>query len=244
MSDIPDHPIAEYRVRTKVCGITRVEDVEVAAKAGADALGFVFYPPSPRSVSIAQAEQLMRAVPPFVTTVGLFVNPCSDWVWEVIDQLPIDLLQFHGDESGEFCSQFHRPYIKAARMGRQSEQKEGITALLAAHPEAMGFLLDAYDPEHYGGTGQTFDWSIWPEPRQCSSVPLILAGGLSADNVAQAIGATQPYAVDVSSGVEGETKGCKEADKIDAFIRAVHHEHRPEIRQMSEALTKKRGEQH
>lgn len=201
------------RVRVKICGITRVEDAQAAVAAGADALGFVFYPPSPRHVTVAQAAELVRAVSPFVTTVGLFVDPTPEDVRTVLAQVPLDLLQFHGDEPEAFCVQFGRPWIKALRMRPELD----VIAAMAAWPQAQGFLLDAWHPQLAGGTGETFAWDRFP--RQ-SAKPLILAGGLTPDNVAEAVRCCQPYAVDVSGGVE-QSKGIKNASLIRAFIEGV-----------------------
>jgi phosphoribosylanthranilate isomerase len=205
--------------RIKICGITRVEDALAAAHAGADAIGLVFYERSPRHVSIAQAAQLAAALPPFVTIVGLFVNAEAAFVREVLAQVPLDLLQFHGEELPEYCAQFAKPYIKAIRV------KAGVDLLQCASDFccAKGLLLDAHVEGIPGGTGATFDWSLIP-PRL--PLPVILSGGLDAENVAAAIKQVQPYAVDVSSGVEAGNgintlKGIKDAAKIAAFINEV-----------------------
>lgn len=198
-------------VRIKICGITRVEDALAAAEAGADAIGLVFYPKSPRAVSVQQARQILAALPPFVTSVGLFVNASRCELGEILDAVPLDMLQFHGDESAEACSGYHKPYLKALRV----KAGDDIAAQAAQHPGAAGLLLDTYVEGVPGGTGAAFDWSLIPEalPR-----PLVLAGGLTADNVAAAIRQVRPYAVDVSGGVEA-SKGIKDAEKIRAFIR-------------------------
>ncbi|MBI5785938.1 MAG: phosphoribosylanthranilate isomerase [Rhodocyclales bacterium] len=200
------------RTRVKICGITREQDLGAAAAAGADALGFVFYPPSPRFLAADRAAELVRQVPPFVSTVGLFVNPDPDFVRATLAAVPLDLLQFQGDESPEFCAQFARPYLKVARM------RPGLDLLEFARTfaSARGLLLDAY-VEAYGGAGQTFDWSLVPRGLP---TPILLAGGLTADNVGSAIRKLRPWAVDVSSGVE-IAKGIKDAAKIAAFIAAV-----------------------
>ncbi|MDD5384204.1 MAG: phosphoribosylanthranilate isomerase [Gallionella sp.] len=205
--------------RIKICGITRAEDAQAAAQAGADAIGLVFYERSPRHVSIAQAAQLAAVLPPFVSVVGLFVNAEAALVREVLAHVPLDLLQFHGDESPEFCAQFVKPYLKAIRV------KAGVDLLqCAAHfHTAKGLLLDAHVEGIPGGTGATFDWSLIP-PRL--PLPVILSGGLDAENVAAAIKQVQPYAVDVSSGVESggveAGKRIKDAAKIAAFINEVN----------------------
>lgn len=201
------------RTRVKICGITRAEDARAAVAAGADAIGLVFYPPSPRHVTAAQAAELVQALPPFVTTVGLFVDPTAEAVHEVLAQVPLDLLQFHGDEPQAFCAQFGRPWIKAIRMRPELD----VEVAMAAWPDAQGFLLDAWHPQLAGGTGETFSWDRFP--RQ-SERPLILAGGLTPDNVADAVRRCQPYAVDVSGGVE-RAKGIKDASLIRAFIEGV-----------------------
>ncbi|MBW7469981.1 phosphoribosylanthranilate isomerase [Marinobacter sp. F4218] len=201
-------------VRVKICGLTRVEDIEAAVKAGADALGLVFYEPSPRSVSIVQAAELARHVPAFVSVVGLFVNPTKDEVREVLDRVPLDLLQFHGDESAEFCAQFGRRWIKAIRV-RQGRE---IQAAFTDYSQASGLLVDAWDPDRFGGTGQSFNWDLIPSDRP---MPLILAGGLSSDNVSRAVEQVKPWAVDVSGGVE-QSKGIKDIEKISDFIKEVH----------------------
>ncbi|MDP1996919.1 MAG: phosphoribosylanthranilate isomerase [Gallionella sp.] len=199
--------------RVKICGITRVEDALAAAQAGADAIGLVFYEHSPRHVDIVQAAQLAAALPPFVTSVGLFVNADEAFVREVLANVPLDLLQFHGDESPEYCAQFDRPYLKAIRV------KSGVDLLqCAAHfHTAKGLLLDAHVEGIPGGTGATFDWSLIP---QALPLPVILSGGLNAENVAAAIEQVRPYAVDVSSGVE-VSKGVKDAAKIARFLQEV-----------------------
>ena len=198
------------RVRIKICGITRPEDAAAAVAAGADALGFVFYAPSPRHVSAEKAATIIRNLPPFVTTVGLFVNAGADEVRAVLDMAPLSLLQFHGDESNGFCAGFGRPWIKALAV----KPDQDLPGVIAAYPDASGILLDAWHPDLRGGTGHTFDWASFPAQ---SGKPLILAGGLTPDNVRQAIRQTRPYAVDVSGGVE-MAKGIKDARLIDAFV--------------------------
>lgn len=200
-------------VRSKICGITRIEDALLAAEAGADAIGLVFYAKSPRAVDVRQARAIIAALPPFVTTVGLFVDASSCELGEILDAVPLDLLQFHGDESPAFCDGFRRPYIKALRV----KPGDDIAARVEAYKNASGILLDTYVPGVPGGTGEAFDWSLVP---QGLSKPIILAGGLTAENVAEAIRQVRPYAVDVSGGVEA-AKGIKDAEKIRAFMRAV-----------------------
>lgn len=201
------------QTRIKICGITRVQDVQSVADSGADALGLVFYEQSPRNVSLSQAAQLAQATPPFVTVVGLFVNAEAESVRAVLEKVPLGLLQFHGDEPPEFCAQFGRPYIKAIRV------KPGVDLLQCAalYSGASGLLLDAHVEGIAGGTGTVFDWTLIS---QRLPLPVILSGGLDAKNVAAAIKQVRPYAVDVSSGVEAE-KGIKDAAKIDAFINEV-----------------------
>lgn len=199
--------------RIKICGITRIEDALAAAQAGADAIGLVFHAASPRAISPEQAAAIVRALPPFVSSVGLFVDATEARVNEVLRQVPLDMLQFHGDEPDEFCQRFARPYLKAVRV----RPGDDINALAAAWPGASGILLDSYKPGVPGGTGETFDWSMVPAQR---SWPLILAGGLQADNVRQAIELTAPWAVDVSGGVEA-VRGIKDPAKINAFIQEV-----------------------
>ncbi len=200
-------------VRVKICGITRVEDALAAAKAGADAIGLVFYAKSPRAVDIEQARAILAALPPFVTTVGLFVDAERSELERILASVPLDLLQFHGDESVQQCEAFGRPYIKALRV----KAGDDIAAQVARYPSAQGILLDAYVEGVPGGTGEAFDWSLIP---QTLSKPLILAGGLRPDNVAEAVSRVRPYAVDVSGGVEA-SKGVKDVEKVGAFIRAA-----------------------
>ncbi|ADR61265.1 N-(5'-phosphoribosyl)anthranilate isomerase [Pseudomonas putida JB] len=200
-------------VRSKICGITRIEDALAAAEAGADAIGFVFYAKSPRAVDVRQARAIIAELPPFVTTVGLFVNASRCELNEILEVVPLDLLQFHGDETPQDCEGYHRPWIKALRV-RPGDDLEAACRLYAG---ARGILLDTYMPGVPGGTGEAFDWSLVPARL---GKPIILAGGLSADNVGQAIAQVKPYAVDVSGGVE-QAKGIKDAAKIEAFMRAV-----------------------
>ncbi|MHB8166336.1 MAG: phosphoribosylanthranilate isomerase [Sulfuricella sp.] len=201
--------------RIKICGITRSEDALVCAQAGVDAIGMVFYPPSPRHVVAAQAAAIARALPPFVTTVGLFVNPTVEQVEAVLSEVHLDVLQFHGDEPPEFCAGFGVPYLKAIRV------KAGVDLVQCAirYQEAQGLLLDAYVEGTPGGTGQAFDWELIPAGLP---LPVILSGGLSPANIAEAIRRVIPWAVDVSSGVEA-AKGIKDAAKIAAFIEGVRN---------------------
>jgi phosphoribosylanthranilate isomerase len=200
-------------VRSKICGITRIEDALAAVEAGADAIGLVFYAKSPRAVTLQQARAIIAVLPPFVTTVGLFVDASRCELGEILDAVPLDLLQFHGDETPAACDGYQRPYIKALRV----KPGDDIAAQVAFYKNASGVLLDTYVPGIPGGTGEAFDWSLVPEGL---SKPVILAGGLTAGNVVQAIAQVRPYAVDVSGGVE-VTKGIKDVEKIRAFMRAV-----------------------
>ncbi|WP_080764271.1 phosphoribosylanthranilate isomerase [Ectopseudomonas mendocina] len=201
------------RVRSKICGITRVEDALATVEAGADAIGLVFYAKSPRAVSVEQAAEIVQALPPFVTSVGLFVNMPREQLLAVLQQVPLDLLQFHGDESPAECEGYGRPYIKALRV----RPGEDLAAAMAPYAGARGILLDTFVEGVPGGTGAAFDWSLVP---QGVAKPIILAGGLEAHNVAAAIRQVRPYAVDVSGGVEA-SKGIKDAGKIRAFVKSV-----------------------
>ncbi|MGA8865142.1 MAG: phosphoribosylanthranilate isomerase [Gallionella sp.] len=204
--------------RIKICGITRVEDALAASYRGADAIGLVFYESSPRHVNVPLAKLLADALPPFVTIVGLFVNAEAAFVNETLARVPLDLLQFHGDETPEYCAKFNRPYIKAIRV------KAGVDLLQCATDfrGAKGLLLDAHVQGIPGGTGTAFDWTLIPKKLP---LPVILSGGLDAENVAAAVEQVRPYAVDVSSGVESggaeAGKGIKDAAKIAAFINEV-----------------------
>lgn len=200
-------------VRSKICGITRIEDALAAAEAGADAIGLVFYPQSPRAVTIERARAIIAALPPFVTTVGLFVDASRCELGEILDAVPLDLLQFHGDESAADCEGHNRPYIKALRV----KAGDDIAAQVDSYANASGILLDTFVAGVPGGTGQAFDWSLVPRGLKR---PIILAGGLTAENVRDAIDQVRPYAVDVSGGVEAG-KGIKDSEKIRAFMRAV-----------------------
>lgn len=198
------------RARVKICGITSVEDARAVIDAGAEALGLVFYAASPRAVTIEQARAIALAAGPFTVVTGLFVDADPEFVAAVLKQVPLQLLQFHGDENPDYCESFTRPYMKAIRMRPQLD----VAAAIAGYPGAAGILLDAYRPGVPGGTGETFDWAR--VPRQ-SAKPLVLAGGLTATNVGDAIRATQVYGVDVSGGVES-APGKKDHGKITSFI--------------------------
>jgi len=199
--------------RIKICGITRPEDGLAVAEAGGDAIGLVFYGPSPRNVTIEQAQAVVAALPPFVTVVGLFVNAADDEIREVLDAVPLGLLQFHGDEPAGLCGGYGLPYIKALRMAPGLD----VAATAALYRDAQGILLDAYQSGVAGGTGEVFDWQAVPDGLK---KPIILAGGLTADNVGEGITQVRPYAVDVSGGVEA-AKGIKDINKISAFVDAV-----------------------
>lgn len=210
------------RVRTKICGITRQDDAQAAARAGADAIGLVFYAPSPRAVTPAQAAQAIAGLPPFVTVVGLFVNATREDVLSTLAAVPLDLLQFHGDETPAYCGQFARPFLKALQVAPEAQPGDLInyTAEYAAVPGARGVLLDAHVAGLRGGTGRTFNWNVIPSGL---ALPVVLSGGLSPDNVAAAVRQVRPAAVDVSSGVE-RAPGIKDHAKIEAFITQSRRE--------------------
>ena len=201
--------------RIKICGITRIEDALAAARLGTDAIGLVFWPQSARAVMPARAREIVAALPPFVSSVGVYVDPEAEWVEQTASVAGLNLLQFHGDESPEFCSQFSLPYIKAVRV------KAGVDLLQYAtrYSSARGLLLDTYVEGTPGGTGDAFNWGLIP---QHLPLPLILSGGLHPGNVTTAIKQAQPWAVDVSSGVEA-AKGIKDAEKIAAFMQGVRN---------------------
>ena len=201
------------KIRTKICGITRPEDAAAAARLGADAVGLVFYPQSKRAVTPAQAAHIVAALPPFVSAVALFVNESADNIRAVLRQVPIDTIQFHGDEDDAFCRQFARPYLKAVRV----RHAEDIRTASSRFPNARAILFDAYHPQAYGGTGQSFDWTLLA---RYTGKPWILAGGLTPENAAEAVRISGAAAVDVSGGVESAA-GIKDAAKIAAFLRSV-----------------------
>lgn len=201
------------RVRVKICGITRLEDALDAVAQGADAIGLVFYEGSPRNVTISQAAEIVNQIPAFVSTVGLFVNAESSFIREVISKVKLDLLQFHGDETASECAAFSHPFIKAIRV----KSDTNLVQYAADFSAAKALLLDSYAEGVAGGTGQVFDWNLIPKEL---AKPVILAGGLTADNVARAISLVKPYAVDVSGGVEA-SKGIKDVAKIAAFMQQV-----------------------
>lgn len=202
------------KIRTKICGITTPEDALYAAHAGSDALGLVFYPQSPRAIDIIKAQKITAALPPFVSVVALFVNESAQNIRRILAEVPIHLIQFHGDEDDAFCRQFDRPYIKAIRVQTASDIQN------AAHrfPNAQALLFDAYHPSEYGGTGHCFDWTLLAE---YSGKPWVLAGGLTPENVGEAVRITGAESVDVSGGVEA-SKGKKDAAKVAAFIREAN----------------------
>jgi len=203
------------RTRVKICGVTRAADALAACRAGADALGFVFYPPSPRNVSIAAAREIVQSLPAFVSSVGLFVDAAAEAVAQARAEVPLDVLQFHGDEPPEFCAQFGAPYIKAVRM------RPGVDLLEYArrYRRARALLLDTFVTGAQGGTGKRFDWTLIPADLP---LPIVLSGGLDPENVEEAIRSVRPWAVDVSSGVEA-TKGIKDPAQILAFINGVRN---------------------
>ena len=205
----------QARVRIKICGITRPEDAVTAAACGTDAIGLVFYKDSPRYIDLEAARTVVNALPPFITKVGVFVDPDEAQVRTVLENISLDLLQFHGDEPPDLCRRFGKPYIKAVRM------KAGVdlAAYASMYPEASALLLDTHIAGTPGGTGQVFDWSMVPAGLDR---PIILAGGLNPGNVGEAVASIKPYGVDVSGGVE-TGKGIKDKQKIEAFIRAVNN---------------------
>ena len=200
--------------KIKICGFTNTDNAREAALAGVDAIGLVFYEKSPRNVDINTAREIVAALPPFVNRVGLFVNANPSFIDEVLCEVPLDTLQFHGDEGVIDCTQYQMPFIKSVRVSLDTN----VTQIADDFSQASALLLDSYNSHTYGGTGEVFDWSL-----ACVEIelPIILAGGLNSDNVAKAIKQVRPYAVDASSGVESEP-GVKDVDKIRAFIRQIH----------------------
>lgn len=201
------------RTRVKICGMTRWEDADHAVQSGADALGFVFFPQSPRAIEPSAAQAIVSRLPPFVSVVGLFVNPSTDEVDRALQSIPAMTLQFHGHEPATLCRSFHRPYLKAIAVQTETDW----VAIQEQYGDSAGILLDRFHPQLWGGTGETFDWTAVP---QIDRIPLILAGGLTPENVAKAIATIHPFAVDVSSGVE-ESKGIKDLQKITQFMNEV-----------------------
>lgn len=202
------------RTRVKICGITRVEDAVAAVNAGADAIGLVFYALSPRYVSIEQAQKIVAAIPPFVSVVGLFVNTPATTIQSILSQVRLDIIQYHGDETPDVCKQINLPYYKAIRVKADTN----LLQYALEFESAKALLLDTYTEAAFGGTGQVFDWNLIPKNM---AKPVILAGGLTAENVAQAIQQVRPYAVDVSGGVE-VVKAIKDVAKIAAFMQGVN----------------------
>jgi phosphoribosylanthranilate isomerase len=201
------------RTRVKICGITRAEDANTAVQHGADAIGLVFVEASPRHVDIAEAQAAIRSLPPFISVVGLFVDADPSYIERVLQEVHLDMLQFHGDESPEECQRYARPYMKAIRVRSDTN----LLQYALDYQRASALLLDAHVEGVAGGTGQRFDWTLIPAGLP---MPIVLAGGLNAENVADAIKQVRPYAVDVSGGVESQ-KGIKDAGKIAAFMRGV-----------------------
>ena len=213
MAALCDKPAAVFRTRIKICGITRAGDALAAVDAGADAIGLVFHEPSPRAVSIAQAREVVRKLPAFVSLVGLFVNAPPELVRDTCEQLPLHLLQFHGSESPDYCRSFERPWMKALGVAEGAQ----VARQMADYAEANAIVLDSFRPGVPGGTGEVFDWGLVPPRRAC---PLVLAGGLNDTNVGEAIRRVKPDAVDVSGGVE-DSPGIKNREKLQAFAAAV-----------------------
>lgn len=218
-------------VKIKMCGFTRAEDITQACKLGVDAIGLNFYPPSPRYITVSKAKELLRSFAPFTKSVALFVNEPAETVEHLLEQLKIDLLQFHGDESAGYCESFARPYIKAIKLSPSNRSAVEMIAQLqqemAAHPNAQGFLVDALVAGEAGGTGQSYDWQTLAQAlldlelkRTLNERALIIAGGLSPQNCASCADILKPYALDVSSGIESGG-GIKEAAKMLAFVEAL-----------------------
>ena len=201
------------RTRIKICGITRIEDAATAVSFGADAIGLIFYDPSPRVVNIQRAADIVRSLPALVHVVGVFVEPDREYVEAVLSKVRLTLLQFHGAESAEFCNSFGVPYIKTLRMSDDAEPE----IYARSYPQACALLLDTYESQRYGGTGLVFSWERGME---CQSSPVIIAGGIDAGNVSDAVSKSGAYGVDISTGVE-ISPGLKSAEKIQSFMSAV-----------------------
>lgn len=222
VSDRPDSPAESAparraiaaRTRVKICGITRSEDARAACRFGADAVGLIFYPPSPRGIELEQASVIRSGLPPFVTVVGVFVNPETEFVKRAIRELSLDVIQFHGDEDAGFCASFEKPYIKSVQVRNGVD----LHRFSRDYSDARALLFDSFETGLRGGTGNTFDWSLIPDDLD---KPFILAGGLAPDNVAAAVSAVKPFAVDGNGGVES-SPGIKDHGKIEAFIREVN----------------------
>jgi phosphoribosylanthranilate isomerase len=208
--------VVDVTCRVKICGITNATDALHAVAQGADALGFVFYPPSPRYIEPAEAAKIIAVLPPFVSSVGLFVDASEAHVRQVLEDTRLDVIQFHGDEEAAFCQRFNRPYIKALRVDGARQTAADVSALAAKYSGARGILLDTYRQGMPGGTGEVFDWALVPADVN----NIVLAGGLTPANVAQAVSKVSPYAVDVSGGVES-SHGVKDAAKVTQFIKAA-----------------------
>jgi phosphoribosylanthranilate isomerase len=201
-------------MKIKICGFTQAQNARDVAMLGIDAIGLVFYDKSPRNVGVNQALEIVQALPPFINRVGLFVNANPYFIDEILCEVPLDTLQFHGDESPQQCTQYAMPFIKALRVNEQTN----ITQLADDYQQASGLWLDAYNPNTYGGTGENFDWDL---ANVDIDLPIILAGGLTPKNAQQAVNQVNPYALDVSSGVES-AKGIKDIEKIKQFIQQVN----------------------
>ena len=211
----PEHTI--NRTRVKICGISTLETAQQVCDAGADAIGLVFYEKSPRNVSISQAKQICDALPPFVNCVGLFLDPSREFVDQVLREVKLDLLQFHGLETAEFCDSFSRPYIKAIGMKGISTEAE-FSKITEQYENAKGFLVDSHASGKAGGTGKAFDWKNVPQMQQ---KPIILAGGLNPENIGDALQQLNLYGVDLSSGVESQA-GVKDPEKIKQLMNEVY----------------------
>ncbi len=215
------------RTRVKICGITRPQDAVLAARLGADALGLMFYAGSKRAITLRQAAEIRAAVPAFVSVVGLFVNPQRIDVESTLQAVHLDCLQFHGDEDPAFCESFAIPYIKVVRVPAEADDSghgkllQQVEEQAAQFSGASAILLDTYDPQQRGGTGKQFDWTLARRCVEQLAAPIVLAGGLSADNAARAINEVRPWALDLSSGVESEP-GIKDPDKLQAFFEEVN----------------------
>ncbi len=209
--------LLQRRTRVKICGITRPEDARLAAQLGADALGLVFYANSRRGLDLQQAQEIRAAIPAFVSVVGLFVDPQRKQVDDVLAHLRLDCLQFHGDETPEFCQSFAMPYMKAVRVRSGTDPLPAIRR----HKQASAILLDSYDPDQAGGTGKKFDWTVARHCVDRSALPIVLAGGLTRENAVSAIKEVHPWALDLSSGVESEP-GIKDPQRLQAFFNEVN----------------------
>lgn len=207
----------QRRTRVKICGITRPEDARLASQLGADALGLVFYANSRRGLALQQAQEIRAAIPAFVSVVGLFVDPERKLVDDVLAHLRLDCLQFHGEETPEFCQSFAMPYMKAVRVRSGTDPLPAIKR----HRQASAILLDSYDPHQAGGTGKQFDWTVARHCVDRSPLPVVLAGGLTQQNAARAIKEVHPWALDLSSGVESEP-GIKDPQRLQAFFNEVN----------------------